>query len=120
MKKVAVVEDNPDNLMLIEAILGTEYEVLSYENGPDAIAGIPGSDVSLVLLDIALPGMDGIGVLHKLRENDALKHIPIIALTAHAMVGDKEKYLNEGFDAYYSKPILNMNDFRSVVASYVK
>ncbi|MCF7823674.1 MAG: response regulator [Candidatus Marinimicrobia bacterium] len=119
MKKIAVVEDNPDNSLLIEAILGGEYEVTVYENGPDALAGIPGFLPELILLDIALPGMDGVEVLANLRMMESIKDLPVIALTAHAMVGDKNKYLEEGFDSYYSKPILDIDDFKAVVKSFL-
>ena len=109
MKRIAVVEDNPDNLMLVEAILGSLYEMVSYENGIDALAGLPDEDVDLVLLDISLPRMDGVVVLESMRLDDKLKHLPVIALTAHAMVGDREKYMEKGFDEYFTKPIVDFN-----------
>ena len=110
MKRIAVVEDNPDNLLLVEAILAGEYEIISFENGQEALEGLAGQDVDLILLDISLPGMDGVQVLHELRKMDAFKQTPILALTAHAMVGHREKYLEEGFDDYYSKPIVDMDE----------
>ncbi|MCF6237301.1 MAG: response regulator [Candidatus Marinimicrobia bacterium] len=119
MKKIAVVEDNPDNLLLIEAILGSEYEIITFENGPDALAGLPDCQAELILLDIALPGMDGVTVLQEIRKIVQLKNLPVIALTAHAMMGDKEKYLGKGFDDYYSKPILDMDHFKDLVKSYM-
>jgi len=109
MRRIAIVEDNPDNLMLAEAILGSLYEIVSYENGIDALAGLPEANVELVLLDISLPRMDGIAVLESMRSNDKLKHLPVIALTAHAMVGDRDKYLAKGFDEYFTKPIVGFN-----------
>ncbi len=109
MRRIAIVEDNPDNLMLAEAILGSLYEIVSYENGIDALAGLPEANVELVLLDISLPRMDGIAVLESMRSNDKLKHLPVIALTAHAMVGDRDKYLAKGFDEYFSKPIVDFD-----------
>lgn len=120
MKKIAVVEDNPDNSLLIEAILGGEYEVVVYENGADALAGIPEFKPELILLDIALPEMDGVEVLAELRKMEQIKHLPVIALTAHAMVGDRDKYLDQGFDSYYSKPILDIDDFKTTVKSFLK
>ena len=101
MRRIAVVEDNPDNLMLVEAILGSLYEMVTYENGIDALEGLPDADVELVLLDISLPRMDGVAVLESMRLQDKLKHLPVIALTAHAMVGDREKYMAKGFDEYF-------------------
>ncbi len=109
MRRIAIVEDNPDNLMLAEAILGSLYEIVSYENGIDALAGLPDAKVELVLLDISLPRMDGVAVLESMRLDDNLKHLPVIALTAHAMVGDREKYMEKGFDEYFTKPIVDFN-----------
>jgi two-component system cell cycle response regulator DivK len=105
--KVAVVEDNPDNRMLVEALLEDRYEISEYETGVEAVEGLPGNIPDIVLLDISLPQMDGTEVLAWLREQDALKHLPVIALTAHAMAGDREKYLSLGFNEYVTKPILD-------------
>lgn len=107
MKRIAVVEDNPDNRLLVRVILRELYEVEEFENGFDALAGIPARVPDLVLLDISLPGMDGTEVLRKLRGELALPRLPVIALTAHAMAGDCEKYLALGFDDYVAKPIVD-------------
>jgi two-component system, cell cycle response regulator DivK len=63
--------------------------------------------VRLVLLDISLPGMDGTEVLARIREDHSLRALPVIALTAHAMAGDRERYLGMGFDSYVTKPIVD-------------
>lgn len=105
--KIAVVEDNPDNRMLVEAILEDEYEISEYETGADAVSGLPSNVPDLVLLDISLPGMDGTEVLKWIRSQDELTHLPVIALTAHAMSGDREKYLEMGFNDYLTKPIVD-------------
>ncbi len=107
MKRIVVVEDNPDNRLLVRVILRELYEVQEYEDGFAALAGIPNTRPDLVLLDISLPGMDGTEVLRKLRTESGLPRFPVIALTAHAMAGDCEKYLALGFDAYVSKPIVD-------------
>lgn len=107
MKKIAVVEDNPDNRLLVQAILEDQYEVIEYETGQEALEGLENDRPDLVLLDISLPGMDGAEVLLHIRNNDCLKLLPVVALTAHAMTGDREKYLNAGFDDYVTKPILD-------------
>ncbi|MGI6454135.1 MAG: response regulator [bacterium] len=109
MKKIVLVEDNPDNRLLVQAILEDQYEVIDYENGQEAIDGILSQAPDLVLLDISLPGMDGTEVLQKLREHPELKDLPVIALTAHAMSGDREKYLAYGFNDYITKPIVDEN-----------
>jgi CheY-like chemotaxis protein len=106
-KRIAVVEDNADNRLLVAAILGDLYDLTEYESGRDAVAGLPASVPDLVLLDISLPEMDGTEVLRHIRGHPALSSLPVVALTAHAMAGDREKYLGAGFDDYVTKPILD-------------
>ncbi len=106
-QKVAVVEDNPDNRMLVEALLEDRYEISEYETGVEAVEGLPDDIPDVILLDISLPEMDGTEVLAWLRDRDDLKDVPVIALTAHAMAGDREKYLSIGFNDYVTKPILD-------------
>ncbi len=107
MKTIAVVEDNADNRLLLLAILDGLYEVVEYENGVDALAGLSATLPDLVLLDISLPGMDGNEILARIRGDDRLRRLPVIALTAHAMAGDREKYLAAGFNDYITKPIVD-------------
>ncbi|MDQ2667491.1 MAG: response regulator [Gemmatimonadota bacterium] len=107
MNTVAVVEDNADNRLLLQAILDGLYEVVEYENGVDALAGLAAHLPDLVLLDISLPGMDGNEILARIRADEALRRLPVIALTAHAMAGDREKYLAAGFNDYITKPIVD-------------
>lgn len=107
MPIVAVVEDNADNRLLLQALLGDRYELIEYENGFDALAGFATARPDLVLLDISLPGMDGTEILKRVRADQALAGLPVIALTAHAMAGDKEKFLGLGFDDYVTKPIVD-------------
>jgi CheY-like chemotaxis protein len=107
MNTVAVVEDNADNRLLLQAILDGLYEVVEYENGVDALAGLAAHLPDLVLLDISLPGMDGNEILARIRADQHLRKLPVIALTAHAMAGDREKYLAAGFNDYITKPIVD-------------
>jgi two-component system, cell cycle response regulator DivK len=109
MKKIAVVEDNPDNRLLVQVILEPYYEVVEYESGPAALAGLPREKPDLVLLDISLPEMDGSEVLRRIRADDQLRTLPVVALTAHAMSGDRDKYLGAGFNDYVTKPIVDEN-----------
>jgi len=109
MKKIAVVEDNPDNRLLVQVILEPLYEVMEYEDGFAALAGLPQARPDLVLLDVSLPGMDGPEVLNRIRADASLRHLPVIALTAHAMAGDREKFLALGFNDYVTKPIVDEN-----------
>ncbi len=105
--KIAVVEDNLDNRLLVQAILEDKYEISEYETGMEALDGLADDVPDLVLLDISLPGMDGTEVLEWVRSQDQLSSLPVIALTAHAMSGDREKYLEMGFDEYVTKPIVD-------------
>ncbi len=105
--KIAVVEDNLDNRLLVQAILEDRYEISEYENGMEVLDGLADDIPDLVLLDISLPGMDGTEVLEWVRSQDQLSSLPVIALTAHAMSGDREKYLEMGFDEYVTKPIVD-------------
>ena len=107
LKTVAVVEDNPDNRLLLRAFLGDLYRIVEYENGPSALAGLRTEAADVVLMDVSLPGMDGLQVLARLRADEALKGLPVIALTAHAMQGDRERFLAAGFDDYVAKPIVD-------------
>jgi|SRR5215208_4151395 CheY-like chemotaxis protein len=104
---LAVVEDNADDRLLLQAILGQEFEIVEYENGRDALSGFARSLPDLVLLDISLPEMDGIEVLSELRRDGRMRHLPVIALTAQAMAGDRERYLSAGFNDYVTKPIVD-------------
>ena len=105
--KIAVVDDNLDNRLLVQAILEDGYDIAEYESGREVLAGLADDIPHLVLLDISLPGMDGTEVLEWVRAHDKLKSLPVIALTAHAMAGDREKYLEMGFDEYVTKPIVD-------------
>ncbi|MBI3098605.1 MAG: response regulator [Planctomycetes bacterium] len=109
MPVIAVVEDNTDNRLLIHAILNGHFKVTEYCDGPTALAGIRRLPPHLILLDISLPDMDGLEVLARVRSDAALRHLPVIALTAHAMLGDRERFLGAGFDDYVAKPILDEN-----------
>ena len=107
--KIAVVEDNPDNRLLVQALLEEFYDISEFETGLEAVEGLIGDRPDLILLDISLPEMDGTQVLRWIREQGELKEIPVIALTAHAMAGDREKFLSEGFNDYLTKPIIDEN-----------
>lgn len=107
MAKIALVEDNADNRLLVRALLEDRYQITEYETGVAALGGLEADPPDLVLLDISLPEMDGTEVLRRMKEDSRLEGIPVIALTAHAMAGDREKYLAAGFDEYLTKPIVD-------------
>jgi two-component system, cell cycle response regulator DivK len=105
--RIALVEDNPDNRLLVQALLEDRYDIDEYENGIEALDGLSESLPDLVLLDISLPGMDGTEVLARIRATSTWRELPVIALTAHAMAGDRERFLAVGFDSYITKPIVD-------------
>lgn len=107
MKRVAIIEDNPDNRLLLCAMLEDCFEVVEFASGHEALERIESVQPDIVLLDISLPGMDGLEVLSRMRQIESLRRLPVIAVTAHAMQGDRERFLAHGFDDYLSKPILD-------------
>jgi CheY-like chemotaxis protein len=115
MSTVAVVDDNSDNRLIIRTILEDQYEIEEFASGTEAIQGFRQQRPDVVILDISLPEMDGTEILRLIRNDPRLRDLPVIALTAHAMVGDREKYLNAGFDDYVAKPILDMNVLFSAI-----
>ncbi|HUQ46465.1 MAG TPA: response regulator [Gemmatimonadaceae bacterium] len=119
MTTIAVVEDNADNRLLLQAILDGVYNLVEYENGTDALAGLEASLPDLVLLDISLPGMDGNEILARIRADARLRKLPVIALTAHAMSGDREKYLAAGFNDYITKPIVDETILLSAIERWL-
>jgi CheY-like chemotaxis protein len=107
MRRLALIDDCADNRLLIQALLGASYHITEYESGPPGLEGVRRVGADLVILDISLPGMSGLEVLRHLKADPATASIPVVALTAHAMVGDRERFLAAGFDDYVSKPIVD-------------
>lgn len=102
---VLVVEDNPDNMITIKALLEGKCNIIEAEDGHNVVELALLHQPHLILMDIALPGMNGMDVLAKLRKVESLKNIPVIAVSASAMKGDREELIAYGFDDYISKPI---------------
>ncbi|MCL4254831.1 MAG: response regulator [Anaerolineae bacterium] len=119
MVRVLVVEDNRDNLMLInDLLLVLRYEVITALNGVEGVEKATTELPDLILMDLSLPEMDGWTATKTIKANPVSAHIPIIALTAHAMVGDREKAIEAGCDDYISKPI-NILELRTKLALYL-
>jgi two-component system cell cycle response regulator DivK len=103
---ILVVEDNDKNRKLVRDVLTAKgYRLIEAETGEDGLRLAHEQRPALVLMDIQLPGIDGIEALRRLRADAATAAIPIIAVTASAMTQDRQKILAAGFDAYQSKPI---------------
>ncbi len=118
-KRLAIVEDNLDNLLLVEAILGGRYELYKYQDSFLALEQIKQVKPCAVLMDISMPVMDGVELMKKLKADPETAQIPIIALTAHAMEGDRERYIKLGFDDYLSKPIFDEAQLVRVIESNI-
>jgi CheY-like chemotaxis protein len=106
MKTILIAEDYPANRELIREVLELGgYRVLEASNGQEAFEKIMEARPDLVLADIQMPTLDGYGLVEKIRGNPLLAKTRVIALTAYAMDGDREKVLASGFDGYITKPI---------------
>jgi CheY-like chemotaxis protein len=102
---VLVVEDNPDNMLTVKALLAADFTVIEATDGQAALEQAKRHKPDLILMDIALPKMDGIQALKAIRNDAHLQNIAVIALTASAMTSDRESILAYGFDGYIPKPI---------------
>jgi len=115
-KKVLVADDNPVSRELIREILEYDsYEVIEAGDGGEALAKVREHRPDLALLDIQMPVMDGNAVIREIRADPSVAHIPVAALTAYAMQGDRERALAGGFNSYITKPI-EIADFREQVS----
>jgi len=104
--RILVVEDDPANLSLMGYLLQAfGHSTVPARDGEEALAAAAREEIDLVICDLQLPGMDGYEVLRRLRQDPGLAAVPVVAVTAFAMVGDRERMLAAGFDAYLPKPI---------------
>jgi two-component system cell cycle response regulator DivK len=112
---VLVVEDNEKNMKLFRDLLqATGYRTLEATSGEQALAVVSEAVPDLVLIDAQLPGIDGVETLRRLREDERTTGVCVVALTAQAMAGDRERFLDAGFDGYISKPV-NVPEFIAAV-----
>ncbi|HEY6323693.1 MAG TPA: response regulator [Thermoanaerobaculia bacterium] len=103
---ILIVDDNPTNLKLARVMLAAEgYEVRVAVDAEEALAMLDGFHPRLILMDLQLPGMDGLTLTRRLKGDPATRHVAILALTAYAMKGDEEKARQAGCDGYITKPI---------------
>jgi two-component system cell cycle response regulator len=119
MARVLVIEDNRDNLRLMETLLRHYgHETLAAMSGEEGIARVRDDSPDLVLLDIQMPVMDGIEACARIRELPGGDTVPIVAVTALAMVGDEDRIRSSGFDGYLTKPI-DPRRFGDQIAPYL-
>ncbi len=118
-KKVLIVEDNELNMKLFEDLLGAHgYDTIKSKDGTKVLELARQNMPDLVLMDIQLPEVSGLEITQWLKNDAALKHIPVIAVTAFAMKGDEDKIRQGGCQDYISKPI-SITDFMKVIQKYI-
>ena len=118
--KILIIDDDNRNIFALSAVLkARKYECLSATSAEDGLYLLKQNrDIAVVLMDMMMPGMDGYQAMAKMREDDVLSGIPVIAVTAQAMVGDRERCLEAGAVGYVSKPI-NVDTLTSLLTKYI-
>ena len=120
MKKILVVEDNEKNMYLICFIIGKMgHQAIQARTGEEGIKLVMRERPDLILMDIQLPGIDGLETTRRIRQSDDISHIPIIAITSYAMAGDRERLIEAGCTGYIEKPI-NPETIMGEIAAYLK
>jgi two-component system cell cycle response regulator DivK len=118
-KRVLAVEDNISNMILISRVVEAEgYELLEADDGNLALELLAREVPDLILLDINIPGVHGLELAQRLKADDRLAHIPLIATTANVLLGDREKCLEAGCDDYLPKP-LDIRQLRLLMRTYL-
>lgn len=118
-KKILIIEDNEKNRKLIKVILKAKgYYTMEAEDARSALDQLKREPPDLILMDIGLPEIDGLELTKQIKQDASTKNIPIIAVTAHAMAGEKEKVLKAGCDAYISKPI-DTNELPIIIEKFL-
>lgn len=114
--KVVVVDDEPDSLEVAQRILSFyQAQVYTANNGQEGLKLIQNVKPNFVISDLSMPKMDGWGMLYEMQRDRALAEIPVIALTAHAMMGDRERALAAGFHNYLTKPLTPTNFIKDLL-----
>ena len=118
--KILIVDDDSRNIFALKAVLTVrKYSCVAANNATDGIAMMKeNKDIAVVLLDMMMPDMDGYEAMAKMREDEELKNIPVIAVTAQAMVGDRERCLEAGAVGYISKPV-NVEELVTLLNKYI-
>ena len=116
---IMLVEDDPLSRKLMKDFLEAHaYSVAAVNNGPDALELASQIDLDLIIMDVGLPGMDGLEVTRRLQGDPKLREVPVVAVTAYAMPGDEERMLAAGSKAYLTKP-LRFSELLSVVSALI-
>ncbi len=118
MKKIYLVEDNPDNAELVVDMLSEDYDIDRYSSAVELLTELYKPETvkpDIFILDISLPGMDGVTLMKKIKDESIYNDVPMLALTAHAMKDDKRRFIDAGFDGYVSKPIVDEDELTSEI-----
>ena len=118
-RRVAILEDDTASREVLKLILEDQYEVTCYEDGISGLEGIRHEIPQAVVMDINMPYMDGIQVIQEIRNDPDLAGIFAVALTAHGMTGDREKFLGLGFNYYVLKPVLDFEALMRTLDSHL-
>lgn len=119
-EQILIVDDNIDNLKLTEMLLACEgYQVRTAEDAEQALEVLRGYHPGIILMDVQLPGMDGLDLTRRLRQNPSFRTVPIVALTAYAMPGDEANARAAGCDGYITKPI-DTRVFPALIRQYLR
>jgi CheY-like chemotaxis protein len=120
LKKVLIIDDDQRNTFALSALLQSHtYETLIANNMVEAFAVLQKEEVGIILLDMMMPGMDGYEAMPLLKATNEYKHITVIAVTAQAMRGDREKCIEAGADDYVSKPV-DFNILMKILDEHIK
>lgn len=122
IKNILIVEDDPDNKELLEEIINycsPDCKYTSVNDGKKALKAAESSNFDLVLMDMSVPEKNGYEIIDVLRKNKQYQEIPVVALTAHAMKGTREKVLRSGFNEYLAKPF-NPKDIILIIKKYIE
>lgn len=118
MTAVAIIDDYPDNRLLLREVLSEHYEVQEYPSGFEALEGLPLHLPDVVLCDVSMPGMDGFEVVRRIRADPRLKHLPVIAVTAHGPA-NSDRYLESGFSDHIHMPLLDERVLERAIERWV-
>jgi CheY-like chemotaxis protein len=117
---ILIVDDNPANMKLLSFLLGARgYEVRTAADATEALAALACGKPQLILMDLQLPGVDGLTLTRRLKADAAYRHIAIVAVTASAMRGDEQRAMEAGCDGYITKPI-DTRAIPQLIASFVR
>lgn len=119
MTTILYIEDNPLNMRLVRKLLNSlGYNMLEARDGATGLSMASAERPDLILVDVNLPDIDGLEVTKRLKADDSISHIPIVALTANAMHGDRERCLGAGCDGYIAKPIAKL-ELKNTLAHFL-